>query len=228
MFVLALFAGPLIIILFIAYYISFVAFANVDNTEQMVNNLSEIHTALTGEKITNSDEFGEVNITQEAELNNRTFGDDLSGLSQTTDERLKANGYEITFSGDANLDGKQDLIAIKPVNLKLTTDYLEGFVAADELQVYTEYPGFGLAWPLFSLNKNNFPTSIISKSGLPMNNIIGIKQETDPNGRIQFGICALDHQGNNIAQCFSMIWDPKISQYDFYCCDKNPDWEKLK
>jgi len=230
---LAAFAAPLIIILMIAYYISFVAFSNVDNTDQLANNLADIHSVLTGEKITNTDEFSADNIAYENAYNNRVYdfenpSPEYLGLSQSTEDRLKANGYEITFTGDANLDGRQDLIAIKPVDLKLTADYLEGFVAADELQIFTEFPGFGLSWPEFSLDKNNFPAALISEDGVPMNNIIGIKQETDPNGRVQFGICPLDHQGNNVAQCFSLIWDPKISQYDFYCCDKTPDWEALK
>ena len=223
---LLLFASPLLIVVFLAYYISFVAFADTDNTNQLTSNLSQIHSAITGQSSFDADEINEFspeNITDEALINSST---DISS-QQTTEERLIIEGFEIMYNEDINLVEGNEIVAVKPVDLDISDTYPDMTVVS-ELRVYSNGPAIIGGWPLLIFDKINLPTSILELDQPPKNNLFAIQTEWDPNNRIKFTLCPIDHLGEFTAQCGGYIWDGPVDKYDFYGGGKNPDWETLK
>jgi|GEM_PF-5829128 len=221
--ILGLFAAPLLVIMIIAYIISFVLTGNIDNTDLLPANLATIHSAITGESTSDLDEFSPENIAKEADINSSVE----NYQTQSTAERLAAAGYEILYNEDINSQEGNEIIAVKAVDLTPPDTY-EDMIVVSDLRVYTEGGATGNGWPLLMLDEINLPTSILSDSEPPKNNLFALKTEWDPNGRVKFTICPVDHQGNNTAQCGGYIWDGRQGRYDFYGGGKNPEWDNLK
>lgn len=221
--ILALFSLPLLVILIIAYLISFVLTGNIDNTNQLTDNLAVIHSVISTNQADELDEFSAANVAAEKELNENYGESD----SQTTLDRLKLSGYEILYNEDINKVTGNEIVAVKTIDLS-PPDTFEDMIVVSDFRVYTEGRATDNGWPLIILDSINLPTSVLSMNEPPKNNLFALKSEWDPNGRIQFTICPLDHQGDSIAQCGGYIWDGPRGEYDFYGGGKYPEWDNLQ